>query len=378
MFINKEITTGQAAVLASIMRFIPSDFYVLDGRLCKDREEGGRGRGSRMLEALGRSLGLGDSSSVQKALKEEDEVETVITDSCELPALPTALWRVMRLADRTVGHLKAPIVREARGIIHCEDVAISKDGLWIFGNIVGTWEAGKSYLDKYEKDSVAAALVGRNELFCVQVWKMLEREIIVQADLEDSYPVIKINPALIEWLREWVPGGYSMLKTALTNPDSQVRFNKIEEIVRLAPGHAFDDSGEFKPDEMINHIASLTAAVNYAPFSIDEDDFVDFTAGMANTDVAIISKCDCGKCQDEVVSTFGYRGPVSLVAELGAFSSMPKSMNRFNASHDRLRNFLGQYHYTPYDVVADGITDETIVGWTELHLSASAQCATVQ
>ena len=369
MIISKDITVGQAALLGTLMRYLPSEYYVENGKLNKVREEGGRTR-SDLMNLLGQRLGI--------EAKEDEVEETVVIDSCELPDNPTALWRVMRLADRTVGHLKAPIVREARGIMHCEDVAISKDGLWIFGNIVGTWEAGKSYLDKYEKDSVAAALVGRNELFCVQVWRMLEREIIVQADLEDSYPVIMINPALIEWLREWVPGGYSMLKTALTNPDSQVRFNKIEEIVRLAPGHAFDDSGEFKPDEMINHIASLTAAVNYAPFSIDEDDFVDFTAGMANTDVAIISKCDCGKCQDEVVSTFGYRGPVSLVVELGAFSSMPKSMNRFNASHDRLRNFLGQYRYTPYDVVADGITDETIVGWTELHLSASAQCTTVQ
>lgn len=378
MFINKEITTGQAAVLASIMRFIPSDFYVLDGRLCKDREEGGRGRGSRMLEALGRSLGLGDSSSVQKALKEEDEVETVITDSCELPALPTALWRVMRMADRKIGRLNTPVIRDSRGLMSCDDIAISQDGLWIFDSLVATWGPGKNQLDKYEQNCVASALVGRSELFCVQVHKMLDRDIMVRAELDDNSPSIKVNPDLIEWLREWVPGGYTMLKTALTHPDCDVRIQNVQNIVDNAVGHAFDDEGDFEPATTLSHITTLVTAANYAPFLIDEDGFTDFTAGYANVDLAETSSCDCGNCEPVVTTTFGYRGEVRLVAELGSFTSMPKNMAQFTSSHTRLKNFLTVNVKTAYDVAEEGITDETVTGWTELHLSANAQCSTVQ
>lgn len=368
MFISKDITVGQAAVIASAMRYIPSEFYVEDGKLKKERKE----RNSNgMFEALGKRLGFG-----HQLLNDDDEV-TVI-DSCDLPDVPVAMWRVMRQADRTVGRLKSPIIRDARGLMSCEELAISKEGIWVFGNIVATWGPGKNQLDKYEFDNVAAALIGRCELFCVQTWKLVERDVIVKADLNDDNPAIKINPALIEWLREWVPGGYSMLKSALTNPDAAVRVGKVEEIVGIAVGHAFEDVEDFEPAETLNHIAALVGAGNYSPYVIDEDDCIDFTTGNANTDVAEKANCGCGKCPDEVVTTFGYRGVVRLVSELGAFSTMPVNMGRFTASHNRLRNFLAQNRMTAYEVVADGITDETVNGWTDLHMIANEECATVQ
>ena len=45
MIISKDITVGQAALLGTLMRYLPSEFYVENGKLNKVREEGGRARG---------------------------------------------------------------------------------------------------------------------------------------------------------------------------------------------------------------------------------------------------------------------------------------------------------------------------------------------
>lgn len=367
MFISKDITVGQAAVLATLMRSIPSSFYV-EGGFLKCAHEQNHHRS--LMEVFGRGLGI------RKEDESEEEVENVT--SVALPEEPTALWRVMRMADRRVGRLETPIVRAARRIMACEGIAISKEGLWVYGNVVTTWGPGKNQLDKYEKDSVAAAMVGRSEGFAVQVYRMIDADILVQADMDEDCPCINVNPDLIEWLREWVPGGYTLLKTALTGESGKVRVAAIEEILNAAVGPSLDDSGDFEPDEVLSSLIGLVSAGNYAPFCIDDEGWIDFTVGNANTDLAEHSECSCGKCTPDVVTTHGYRGQVNVVAELGTFSTPPKTMLQYTKSVERLRAFLSHNRNTPYDVVAAGITDETINGWTELNLSLADHCETVQ
>lgn len=368
MFISKDITVGQAAVIASIMRHVPSEYYVEDGKLNFLKEGSG---GRNFMDMLGERLGIGAKEKMPEAPE-----PTIYTT--ELPDTPTALWRVMRMADRAIGRLKTPIIRDTRGIMSCDDIKISKDGLWVFGDVVATWGAGKNFLDKYEVDSVAAAMVGRCETFAVQVYKMVDRNILVEANLDDENPCIALNPALIEWLREWVPGGYNLLTAALTGDTAEGRVAAIQKIVDSAVGHAFDDSNDFEPASALNSITTIVATNNYTPFTSGAPGWINFNVGNANVDVAETSACDCGNCDPEVVSTYGYRGQVNLVSELGTFTTRVTTVQQFNASHERLRAYLAHNRNTPYDVVAEGITDDIIPGWTELHLSASAQCATVQ
>lgn len=369
MFISKEITTGQAAVLAQFFRSVPSEFYVEHGMLCCEQEQ--KSKRARLLSALSRNLGIGDGPKL------DDDVETAIT-STALPDMPVALWRVARLADRKIGNQQSPIIRDARGVMASEDIRISKDGIWVFGALVTTWGPGKNYLEKFEVDSVAAAMVARNELFAVQVFNMIERGVMAKADLSTDSPAIMVNPHFIEWLRQWVPGGYSMLKAALTLPHASNRVAVVQEIVDAAPGHAFNDTEDFAPADTLNHVSTLVAATNYAPFTLDDEGWLDFTKGDANEDVAEMATCDCGNCDPTVVTTHGYRGQVTVVSELGAFSTMPKTPAELTKSIDRLAVFLSENRQTAYDVVAEGITDDMIPGWTELHIKATAECSTVQ
>jgi len=52
MIISKDITVGQAALLGTLMRYLPSEYYVENGKLNKVREEGGRTR-SGLMNLLG-------------------------------------------------------------------------------------------------------------------------------------------------------------------------------------------------------------------------------------------------------------------------------------------------------------------------------------